>query len=92
MLRIALVYRPLRWCKALVTSLFANKSDASFIARLMALPLSIIDGYIGSSLVSFGNVPNRSSVGVNPSGPAVSLIALTAIYRTNYLFSSGRSS
>ena len=58
----------------------------------MALPLSVIDRYIGSSLVSFRNIPNRSSVGVNPSGPAISLITLIAIYRTNYLFSSRRSS
>jgi len=51
----------------------------SSIAFLITIARTVIDGAGGSSSVMYGNALKTSRVGINPLGPAESLIAFMAI-------------
>ena len=83
------VLGPLHIFKAPVIWHSAHSFWISTIDFLIALAYYIIDGNSTSNLTIQGYTPNTNSIGTNPSGLVVLLIALNAIYSTISLSISG---
>ena len=70
---------PFCCCSTSETWHLAWSLPISVMAALIAAACWVTDGAGGSVCEIHGNAPNTRSVGMSPSGPAVSLTAFTAI-------------
>ena len=77
--------RPFYQFSTLLTCFLVLILAISSIAFFMAAARCVIDGAGGLSLLIQGQVLKTRSVGTRLSGPAVSLVAFTAIYKANSL-------